>query len=256
MTVELIYDPDCPNVAQARANLVQALAASGREVRWSEWGRTADDSPAHVRDYGSPTVLVAGRDAAGEPAGADGACCRLYRDGHRPLAGAPSVAQIAAALGLGASAPAPTTASASPALQGSLMSVPGIALAFLPKLACPACWPALSGLFASLGLGFLLDATYLLPLTAGFLALAVGALAFRARRRRGYGPFAVGLLAAAIVLAGKFLFESDAALYGGIALLVAASLRNAWPVRSAAAACPTCLADSSAPATLQEESAS
>jgi hypothetical protein len=41
-----------------------------------------------------------------------------------------------------------------------------------------------------------------LPLTAVFLFVAVGALAFRARRRRGFGPFFVGLAASAIVLAG------------------------------------------------------
>ena len=107
--------------------------------------------------------------------------------------------------------------------------MPGIAFAFLPKLACPACWPAYAGLLSSVGLGFLLDTTYLFPLTAAFLVLAVGALAFRARTRRGYGPFRVGLAAAAVVLVGKFIFESDAAMYGGIGLLVAASVWNAWP---------------------------
>jgi len=242
MSVELIYDPDCPNVAQARANLMRALAASGREARWSEWNRAAEDSPARVRGYGSPTVLIDGQDPAGEMAEADAACCRLYRDGSKALAGAPTVAQITAALRQRAAVGAP-------AWRNSLMSAPGVALAFLPKLACPACWPALSGLFASLGVGFLLDVAYLLPLTALFLALAVGALAYRAGRRRGYGPFAVGLFAASVVLIGKFVFESDWALYGGIALLIAASLWNAWPIgnrkvtgaatRTAALALPT-----------------
>jgi mercuric ion transport protein len=58
MNVELIYDRDCPNVLDARANLVKALAASGREARWTEWDRSAPDSPSHVRGYGSPTILV------------------------------------------------------------------------------------------------------------------------------------------------------------------------------------------------------
>ena len=31
MTVELIYDRDCPNVLAARANLIKAIAASSRE---------------------------------------------------------------------------------------------------------------------------------------------------------------------------------------------------------------------------------
>jgi MYXO-CTERM domain-containing protein len=49
-------------------------------------------------------------------------------------------------------------------------------------------------------------------LTAMFLLIAVVALGFRARRRRGFGPFFVGLGAAAIVLGGKFGFESDLAM--------------------------------------------
>jgi hypothetical protein len=79
-----------------------------------------------------------------------------------------------------------------------------------------------------MGLTFLLD-DYLPGVTACFLAVSVGALGFRAGRRRGYGPFAVGLLAGVLLLAGKFALDSDVAVYGAIALLVAASVWNAWP---------------------------
>jgi mercuric ion transport protein len=83
----------------------------------------------------------------------------------------------------------------------------------------------------ALGLGFLMDVTWLLPLTAMFLGFAVGALLFRARRRRGYGPFALGVIASAIVLIGKFSLQEDAAMYTGLGLLVIASLWNSWPRR-------------------------
>jgi len=69
-----------------------------------------------------------------------------------------------------------------------LLAIPGIGVSLLPKVACPLCWPAYAGLLSSVGLGFLLSATYLLPLTAGFLLIALAALAYRARQRRGYGP--------------------------------------------------------------------
>lgn len=265
MSVELIYDRDCPNVLDARANLVKALAASGREARWTEWDRSAPDSPPHVRGYGSPTVLVDGRDAAGDSpthvphAGHDGASpsCRLYRNGAGRTSGIPSVEQIASALDSNDGAAA-AAARGTGGWRSSLAGVPGIAFAFLPKLACPLCWPAYAGLLGSLGLGFLLDETYLFPLTASFLVLAVGALAFRARSRRGYGPFALGLAASAVVLAGKFAFNSNAAMYGGIAVLVAASVWNAWPVRSKAAGCRACVPDpsSTVSSTLQKETAS
>jgi hypothetical protein len=83
----------------------------------------------------------------------------------------------------------------------NLLAAPGIGLSLLPKIACPACWPAYAGLLCSLGLGFLIpNAKYLLPMTAAFLLLAVGTLAFRARRRRGYVPFVVVILAASLIL--------------------------------------------------------
>ena len=90
-----------------------------------------------------------------------------------------------------------------------------------------------------MGLGFLLKTTYLLPVTALFLLVAVGTLAFRARSRRGYGPFVLGMVASPVALIGKFMFVSDVATYGGIVLLIVASVWNAWP-RGITGACPAC----------------
>jgi hypothetical protein len=80
-------------------------------------------------------------------------------------------------------------------------------------------------------LTFLLDTVYLLPLTIFCLIVSVGALGFRASRRRGYAPFAVGVLAGVLLLIGKFVVESDVAVYSSIGLLIAASFWNALPVR-------------------------
>lgn len=257
MNVELIYDCDCANILGARANLLKAIAASGREARWTEWDRSAPDTPPHVKGYGSPTILVDGKDVAGSPPGEGNSSCRLYRNMAGKFAGVPSVEQIAAALksnnGL-PNAPARTSAE----WRSSAAAAPGIAFAFLPKLACPACWPAYAALLSSVGMGFLLDVKYLFPLTTAFLALAVGALAFRARIRRGYGPFVLGLAAGGGLLVGKFVYGCDVAMYGGGALLLAASVWNAWPVRGGDARCPGCVSDSSSSvsSTLQKEIAS
>jgi hypothetical protein len=91
------------------------------------------------------------------------------------------------------------------------------------------------------GLGFLLQAAYLLPLTVFSLALALAALGLRARRHRGYGPLGVGGVAAFVLLLGKFVVGSDVAVYAGVAGLVGASLWNAWSARPAtgAPAAPT-----------------
>jgi hypothetical protein len=92
--------------------------------------------------------------------------------------------------------------------------------------------PAYAGLISSVGLGFLMQTAYLLPLTVLALLLAVAALGYRASRRRGYGPFVWGLAAAVALVVGKFVAESNAAVYGGIAALVGASLWNSWPKKS------------------------
>jgi len=122
----------------------------------------------------------------------------------------------------------------------SLLALPGVGFSLLPKLACPFCWPAYAGLLSSVGLGFLVSAAYLLPLTAGFLVIALGAMAFKARSRHGYGPFLLGLIAATAVLLGKFRWESSPTMYGAVGLLVIASLWNTWPIRGVSSQADSC----------------
>lgn len=95
--------------------------------------------------------------------------------------------------------------------------------ALLPVVHCPVCKSTLLGTAGSLGL--LLGEDLLLPLTAVFLLVAVGHLAYRVH---GYGPFGLGVLASALLMIGKFFLEAPALTYSGIALLFLASL---WKVR-------------------------
>jgi len=121
-------------------------------------------------------------------------------------------------------------------------------LAFLTRLLCPVCWPLYAGLLSSMGLGFLLKTTWLLPLTMITLMFVVASLAFRARTRRGYGPLILGLLGSGALLVGQFVFTSDAAMSewgidGGAVLLVAASIWNEWPRKRQGMKtddCPSC----------------
>src|SRR3989442_14096528 len=115
----------------------------------------------------------------------------------------------------------------------SLGTIPGVGLSLLPKLACPFCWPAYAGLLSSVGLGFLISARYLLPVTAAFLVVAVGALAFRANRRHGYGPFVLGLFASMGVLVGKFWWESNPTMYAAVAVIVVVLVGKGWAPRAA-----------------------
>src|SRR5215470_16010010 len=101
----------------------------------------------------------------------------------------------------------------------SVALFPGIGVALMPKLICPLCWPAYAGLLSTVGLGFLIDSRNLLIVTALFLIVAVAALAFRARQRRGYGPATAGLAASFFILFGKFYLESPATTYAALGVL-------------------------------------
>lgn len=240
--VELVYDRDCPNVQAARAQLVRAFAVLDLPPHWKEWCSDDTEIPKDARGYGSPTILVDGRDVGGAEAIDGTASCRIYATSDG-LVGTPSVQEIVGALG-GDQRPAlGLPGKGHGRWQSSAAMLPAVGMSLLPKLACPACWPAYAGLMSSMGLGFLIDTTYLLPLTGAFLSVAVGALAFRARLRRGYGPFLLGLLAGSAVLVGKFGLDIDPAMYGGLAMLVGASLWNAWPKSRKTAACPACTED-------------
>lgn len=214
--VELVYEPSCPNVGEAREELSRALAKLKLPLRWKEWNVNDPRTPERVRRFGSPTILVDGRDVAGLEPQTAGASCRVYRDPNGAR-GAPSLDMIVSAL------------AAAPRFAPSLAMLPAIATSILPNVSCAACWPAYAGVLGSLGLGFLLERTYLLPLTAAFLTVALGALAHRARTRRGYGPLVLGAAASAVVLFGKFGLSSDPLMYLGAALLIAASVWNSWP---------------------------
>lgn len=232
--VELIYDDQCPNVEAARQQLRRAFQEVGQPAEWQEWDRNDSSSPSRVRQFGSPTILVDARDVVGALPCDSANCCRVYHSERAGLDGVPPLDAITTALRNG------NGRNGGGGWRSWLIVVPAVGVAMLPKLACPACWPAYAGLLSSIGLGFLTQSAYLLPLTAAFLVVAVAALAIQAGNRRGYGPFIVGLLSAVAVIVGKFVFEFDPAMYSGIALLIGASIWNTWPKRTGVLSCPAC----------------
>ncbi len=226
-TVELLYFPNCPNIADAREQVRRALTTVGIAPVWDEFDMTADDAPAHARGYGSPTVLVDGRDVTGAAPGG-GPSCRIYTGTE--VRGVPPLDAIIAAL-QGSTVAARSTQRIAP----NLAVVPGALLSLLPVLACPACWPAYAGVLGSLGIPFLMRAAWLLPITAAALLIALAGLGHRARERRGFGPLALGVVATGAILVGRFALGITAAAYVGTMSLVGASIWNTWPRASVAA---------------------
>lgn len=240
--VELIYDLNCPNIKEARAALLRAFAQTGLAASWTEGDLKAADSPDHALGYGSPTILVDGRDIAGAKPVDGVESCRLYPAGSAGFRGDPPVDQIVAALKHGRLASGTGEKKSSRfAWRQLLAGVPGVGSALLPVGICPACWPAYAGLLSSAGLGFLFETPYLLPITVALLGVALLGLAYRARSRRGYGPLALGLAGAVIALGGKFAFSVGWFLYLGLSFLVVACVWNAWSRRLIrSSSCPSC----------------
>jgi hypothetical protein len=67
MKIELLYSTGCLNVEQARRNLSEACAQAGIPAEWREYNLDAPDVPSDYKQYGSPTILVNGRDILPAP---------------------------------------------------------------------------------------------------------------------------------------------------------------------------------------------
>lgn len=233
--VELIYDADCPNVVQARSLLIKAFTQTGVSARWREWERGAPDSPEYARRYGSPTILVGGRDVAGAAPVAGAGACRVYADDEGRLSRTPPLNAVCSAL-LNASPGKPTRTR----WQTVAASFPAVGVALLPKLTCPLCFPAYAAVLGALGLEFVDYTPYLLPLTAAFLAVTLVVLAVQSRRASSVHPLLLGIAASALVLIGKFQLENEWLMAGGIVLLVGAVFVGSRTRPNAVASCPAC----------------
>ena len=93
MRIQLITFGGCPHAASARELLRRTLERSGLECDFDEVDSTVEDTPSSLRTWGSPTILVDGVDAGGEPVGT-GPGCRLYPDATGRTTGLPPEAGL------------------------------------------------------------------------------------------------------------------------------------------------------------------
>ena len=103
LRIELVFDRDCPNVGRAREMIRAALGEVGASAVWEEWDRADAATPPELRGYGSPSVLVNGKDVscdANEAVRSDANSCRVYTDDCGCLCGAPSARLIVRAIRL------------------------------------------------------------------------------------------------------------------------------------------------------------
>jgi hypothetical protein len=88
--IGLVYFEGCPNAKVAKENLAEAMRSGGLPEEWKEWDLMAPSTPGWVKQFGSPTVLVNGKDVTGDGPGASAMACRAD--------GAPEVSVILKAL--------------------------------------------------------------------------------------------------------------------------------------------------------------
>jgi len=103
LQIELVYDPGCPNVGDARTVLTAACREAEIPAVWTEWATDDPECPTYALNLGSPTILVNGEDVAPGPhpwtlhERGQGPRTRAYRDGDA-IVGAPPMARIAGAI--------------------------------------------------------------------------------------------------------------------------------------------------------------
>ena len=159
MKVQLLYFDGCPHAAGARSAVREALAADALDVAIEEIDVQDPAAPAWARGWGSPTILIDGKDiGGGQPSTAPS--CRLY------AGGAPTVELVRRAI-----------AAAGRSSQGGRVAL-SLVGAITAAVAASACClvPAVLALVGASSVGF---AAQLAPyrlyfLLATGLALAVG----------------------------------------------------------------------------------
>lgn len=112
-----------------------------------------------------------------------------------------------------------------------LPALTGVGAWLLPAWGCPVCLSAFAATMSTLGLGFMATRAVLTPLTVLLLGVALVAIGFGARRRRVFGPLALAVCAAGLLVAAKFLPDAPWIGYVGLTALLTASV---WNSRTAA----------------------
>lgn len=224
LKVEFIYDGDCPNFRQARANLQSAFEKLGVRSGWIEWDRSSSKCPKVAKKYGSPTILVNGEDIAGIELSSEVNSCRVYRNEDGKLNGIPSVDLIIKFLSKALASDELKSKNLSGTFFGSFAAGPSVLFSIIPSAVCPACLPAYLSFLSGVGVGVFITTKTLFILTLIFLILAISFMGFHAFKRKNYVQFLIGFSAAAMIMLGKFVLLSNVLLYGGVLLLIGSSL--------------------------------
>lgn len=108
----------------------------------------------------------------------------------------------------------------------TLLTISSALLVVAPK--CPVCFLAYFGIFGVATASVSTYRAWLPAVTAIWLAITVATLAFQRKGRWRYGPALLGLVAAFLLLGGKFMLDSQSLVGAGIAALLGAVVWRSW----------------------------
>jgi drug/metabolite transporter (DMT)-like permease len=109
----------------------------------------------------------------------------------------------------------------------TLLTISSALLVVAPK--CPVCFLAYFGIFGVATASASVYRAWLPAVTAIWLVITVATLAFQRRGpRRQYGPALLGLVAALVLLSGKFILDNQALIVAGIVALLGAVIWPSW----------------------------
>lgn len=129
MKIQLLHFPGCPNVDAARAAVREALDGAKVDATLEEIDMEDPAAPGWTRGWGSPTILIDGKDVAGQQRSNDASACRLYPGG------APSVTMVRDALvGNATNAPSSTSRIALPMVGALGAAVAASACCIVPAV--------------------------------------------------------------------------------------------------------------------------
>lgn len=98
MKVELLFFKGCPNISMARKNLNNAFAKTAIAPQWDEIDLNDPNTSKELKGYGSPTILVDGKDVTGTVPRGESLSCRTYFNAKGEITGAPDVEIIVKAI--------------------------------------------------------------------------------------------------------------------------------------------------------------
>lgn len=115
MKIQLLYFEGCPNLERARVVLRNAMIAEQIDPVVEEIDVQSATAPESLRGWGSPTILIDGKDVTGA-ARSDGLSCRLYANG------APTVDEIRACLVAAQRAPVGSSGRSTLSMLGAIIA--------------------------------------------------------------------------------------------------------------------------------------